>query len=97
MVKGKVIDAKQQPLPGVAITIEFLGGSGRKLTTKTDKKGEFVQLLTESGAVPDHRDRSEDRQRQQRHDAWSLGKASRDDHRAGADARPPTTPPRPPS
>ena len=25
------------------------GGSGQKLTTKTDKKGEFVQLLTESG------------------------------------------------
>ncbi len=50
MVRGKVLDAKQQPLQGVAITVESLGGSGQKLTTKTDKKGEFVQLLTQSGA-----------------------------------------------
>jgi tetratricopeptide (TPR) repeat protein len=49
MVRGKVIDAKQQPMPGVTIVVEALDGSGRKLTTKTDRKGEFVQLLTQSG------------------------------------------------
>lgn len=49
MVRGKVIDAKQQPLVGVTIVVESQDGSGRKLTTKTDKKGEFVQLLTNSG------------------------------------------------
>jgi tetratricopeptide (TPR) repeat protein len=49
MVKGKVIGADKEPLPGVAITIEFLGGVNRKLQTKTDKRGEFIQLLTESG------------------------------------------------
>jgi tetratricopeptide (TPR) repeat protein len=49
MVRGKVIDAKQQPIPNVTITVESTDGSGRKLTTKTDKKGEFVQLLTASG------------------------------------------------
>jgi tetratricopeptide (TPR) repeat protein len=49
MVRGKVIDAKKEGIPNVTITVESLGGSGRKLTTKTDKKGEFVQLLTESG------------------------------------------------
>jgi len=49
MIKGKVIDAKQQPIVGVTITIEFLGGVNRKLSTKTDKRGEFIQLLTESG------------------------------------------------
>jgi tetratricopeptide (TPR) repeat protein len=49
LVRGKVIDAKQQPLQGVTILIESTDGSGRKLTTKTDKKGEFVQLLTASG------------------------------------------------
>jgi tetratricopeptide (TPR) repeat protein len=49
MVRGKVIDAKQQPIPNVTIVVESLDGSGRKLTTKTDKKGEFVQLLTASG------------------------------------------------
>ena len=49
MVRGKVIDAKKDGIPGVTITIEALGGAGQKLTTKTDKKGEFVQLLTQSG------------------------------------------------
>jgi tetratricopeptide (TPR) repeat protein len=49
MVRGKVVDAKQQPLQGVTITIEAIGGANQKLTTKTDKKGEFVQLLTVSG------------------------------------------------
>ena len=50
MVRGKVIDAKKEGIPNVQIVVESLGGSGRKLTTKTDRKGEFVQLLTESGA-----------------------------------------------
>jgi tetratricopeptide (TPR) repeat protein len=49
MIRGKVIDAKKEAIPNVQIVIESLGGSGRKLTTKTDRKGEFVQLLTESG------------------------------------------------
>ena len=50
MVKGKVVGANKEPLAGVAILIESLAGSGRKLQTKTDKRGEFIQLLTESGA-----------------------------------------------
>jgi tetratricopeptide (TPR) repeat protein len=49
MVKGKVINADKEPVVGVQITIEFLGGVNRKLQTKTDKRGEFIQLLTESG------------------------------------------------
>ncbi len=49
MVRGKVVDAKQQPVPNVTITVESLDGSGRKLSTKTDKRGDFVQLLTASG------------------------------------------------
>jgi len=49
MIKGKVVDAEGKPLPGVGITIEFQGGVNRKLQTKTDKRGEFIQLLTESG------------------------------------------------
>ena len=48
-VKGKVVDAKNQPVVGAAITVEALDGSGRKFTSKTDKKGEFIQLLTTSG------------------------------------------------
>lgn len=49
MVRGKVIDAKKEAVVGATITVESLDGSGRKLTTKTDRKGEFVQLLTNSG------------------------------------------------
>ena len=49
MIKGKVVDAKNQPIVGVSITIEFMGGVNRKLETKTDKRGDFIQLLTESG------------------------------------------------
>jgi len=49
MVRGKVIDAKKEGIANVQIIVESMGGSGRKLTTKTDRKGEFVQLLTESG------------------------------------------------
>ena len=48
MIKGKVVDVKGQPMIGVAIAIEVVGGT-RKLSTKTDKRGEFIQLLTESG------------------------------------------------
>ena len=51
MVKGKVIGANKEPLVGVAITIEFQGGVNRKLETKTDKRGEFIQLLTEGGST----------------------------------------------
>jgi Tfp pilus assembly protein PilF len=50
MIKGKVIGANKEPIVGVAIVIEALGGVNRKLQTKTDKRGEFIQLLTESGA-----------------------------------------------
>ena len=49
MIKGKVIGANKEPLVGVAVTIEFMGGVNRKLSTKTDKRGEFIQLLTEGG------------------------------------------------
>ena len=48
MIKGKVVDVQGQPMIGVTIAIEVVGGT-RKLSTKTDKRGEFIQLLTESG------------------------------------------------
>jgi Flp pilus assembly protein TadD len=49
MIKGKVINENKEPVVGAEITIEFLGGVSRKLQTKTDKRGEFIQLLTQSG------------------------------------------------
>ena len=50
IVRGKVVDEKQQPLPGVTVLIEALGGGNQKLTAKTDRNGEFVQLMTVTGA-----------------------------------------------
>lgn len=44
MVKGKVIDGKNQPVDGAKITIEFKEGITRKHETKSSKKGEFIQI-----------------------------------------------------
>jgi tetratricopeptide (TPR) repeat protein len=49
MIKGKVVDAAGKPVQGVAVTIEFLGGVNRKNSTKTDKRGEFIQIGLPSG------------------------------------------------
>ena len=49
MIRGKVVDKEGKPVAGAAIVIEFKGGVTRKFQTKTDKGGQFVQLLTESG------------------------------------------------
>jgi Tfp pilus assembly protein PilF len=50
MIKGKVVDPNNQPVVGAKITIEFTGGINRKMDTKTDKKGEFIQIGLQSGA-----------------------------------------------
>jgi tetratricopeptide (TPR) repeat protein len=42
--RGKVVDDKGQPLPDVAVTLDFKGGVSRKYETKTNKKGEFTQV-----------------------------------------------------
>lgn len=44
MVKGKVVDAKGQPVEGARVVIEFADGVTRKNETKTNKKGEFIQI-----------------------------------------------------
>ncbi len=49
MIKGKVVDTEGTPVQGALVSIEFKGGVARKYQTKTDRRGEFVQLLTESG------------------------------------------------
>jgi tetratricopeptide (TPR) repeat protein len=44
MVKGKVVDAKNEPVEGAKVVIEFAEGVNRKNETKTNKKGEFIQI-----------------------------------------------------
>ena len=49
MVKGVVKDDKGQPVDGAKVTIEMTGGTGRRFETKTNKKGEFIQIGLQSG------------------------------------------------
>jgi tetratricopeptide (TPR) repeat protein len=44
VVKGVVTDDKGQPVADAKITIVMDGGTGRKFDTKTNKKGEYIQI-----------------------------------------------------
>lgn len=50
MIKGVVADDKGQPVDGAKVTIEMNGGTGRKFETKTNKKGEYIQIGLATGA-----------------------------------------------
>jgi len=49
MVKGTVLDDKNQPVEGAKVTISMTD-TGRKFETKTDKKGQYLQIGLASGA-----------------------------------------------
>jgi tetratricopeptide (TPR) repeat protein len=49
MVKGTVKDDKGQPIDGAKISIDFTDGISRHQETKTNKKGEFVQIGLPTG------------------------------------------------
>lgn len=49
LVKGKVVGPDGKPVADAVVTIESMDGIARKLSTKTDKRGEFVQLGLQSG------------------------------------------------
>ena len=49
MCKGKVVDAKNQPIEGAKVTIEFKEGINRRYEVKTNKKGEFMQIGLQPG------------------------------------------------
>ncbi|MGH9349212.1 MAG: tetratricopeptide repeat protein [Vicinamibacterales bacterium] len=44
MVKGKVVDAQGEPIDGARILIEFAEGVTRKNETKTNRRGEYIQI-----------------------------------------------------
>src|SRR2546428_13209568 len=50
MVKGVVKDAMGQPVEGATVSIEATEGTNRKIETKTDKKGEYIQIGLPGGA-----------------------------------------------
>ncbi|MGC4086045.1 MAG: tetratricopeptide repeat protein [Vicinamibacterales bacterium] len=49
MIKGVVTDDKNQPVADAKVTMEMVGGTGRKFETKTNKKGEYIQIGLASG------------------------------------------------
>ena len=49
-INGVVVDAKGQPVVDAKITIEQTDGVTRKFETKTDKKGEFIQIGLQSAS-----------------------------------------------
>ncbi len=50
MLKGIVNDDKGQPVPDARVIIEMNGGTGRKFETKSNKKGEYIQIGLASGS-----------------------------------------------
>ncbi len=48
-VKGKIVDAQGNPVEGATVTIEYIGALTRKFETKTNKRGDFVQIGLQSG------------------------------------------------
>lgn len=48
-VKGKVVDAKNQPIEGAQVTIEMSEGMNRKYEVKTNRRGEFIQIGLQPG------------------------------------------------
>lgn len=50
MVKGTVRDEKGATVEGAKVSINQNGGTGRKFETKSDKKGEFIQIGLPSGS-----------------------------------------------
>ena len=48
-VKGKVVDAKDQPVEGAVVVIEATDGMGRKFTVKTNRRGEYIQIGLQPG------------------------------------------------
>jgi tetratricopeptide (TPR) repeat protein len=48
-VKGKVVDAQNKPVEGAIIVIEMTEGMNRKYETKTDRRGEYVQVGLQPG------------------------------------------------
>jgi tetratricopeptide (TPR) repeat protein len=48
-VKGKVVDAKNQPVEGAQVTIEMTDGMTRKYSVKTNRRGEFIQIGLQPG------------------------------------------------
>jgi tetratricopeptide (TPR) repeat protein len=48
-VRGRVVDEENKAMEGASVEIDFQGGVTRKLTVKTKKNGEYIQVGLRSG------------------------------------------------
>jgi tetratricopeptide (TPR) repeat protein len=48
-VKGKVVDAKNQPVEGAQVVIEMTDGMTRRYEVKTNRRGEYIQIGLQPG------------------------------------------------
>ena len=49
IIRGTVVDAQAKPVVGATVSIESAENGVRQVTTKTDKKGEFIQIGLPNG------------------------------------------------
>src|SRR5262249_25535990 len=49
-IRGKVVDAQDQPVDGATVLLENIDKGAKPITTKTNKKGEYIQV----GLYPGH-------------------------------------------
>ena len=49
MIKGVVKDAQGQPVDGAKVSIDMTEGVSRHFETKSNKKGEFIQIGLQGG------------------------------------------------
>ena len=52
--RGRVVDEQGQPIADAKVELDFQGGVNRKLETKTNKKGEYIQVGLQPGALQSH-------------------------------------------
>jgi protocatechuate 3,4-dioxygenase beta subunit len=50
-IKGKVTDDKDQPVPEATIALSSADKGGKPITTKTNKKGEYIQVGLSPGTT----------------------------------------------
>lgn len=50
MIKGKVVDGEGKPVEDAKVTISLKEGANRSFDTKTNKRGEYIQIGLQSGS-----------------------------------------------
>lgn len=88
-IRGKVVDAKGEPVANAVVKIDFKGNITRSISTKTDKRGSFIQVGLASG--PYEITVSKDSLSTMKNDRVSVGNTTELEFVLAADAAPTAT------